>query len=128
MRLIDAGDGKAVLGFMRDHMMLEKQGHHQVNSITPRVKLERKPADALDYKILGHIENRLKLLARRMSESPDWTVDYNALEKSLYVKTPERARPYWLVTRNDGNEEWGNEALAFLGFDNNDLITGAPEL
>ena len=83
---------------------------------------------------MGHVQKRAMLLKKRRAVPEPWLIDFNPLEKTLYVlpvgkETAGAAGQtmVWLFTRLNGVEEWGEEGLRLLGMSQEDLLRGSPE-
>ena len=76
---------------------------------------------------MGHVQKRVNLLRKRRGGEVLWTIEFNPLEKSLYVLRPDEVA-VWLFTREGGVEEWGEQGLEILGMTRDELSRGAPDL
>ena len=128
MPITPEGDARQVLAALRDHLDHQETAH-LINAALPKISAERKPEDALDHNVMGHVKRRALLLQkRRAPEGRRWTIEFMALEKSLYVHMPDDSRPRWLYTRVYGYEEWGDVALGLIKCDKEELTRGGPEV
>ena len=126
MPVKSGGDAKQIQLCVQDHMSPDFS-NHKINGIVPRVSCERTPDSNLDYKVMGHVQKRVNLLRKRRGGEVLWTIEFNPLEKSLYVLRPDEPA-VWLFTREGGVEEWGEQGLTILGMTREELSRGAPDL
>ena len=142
IRITIKGDARQVAFCLRDHM--GSLDSHKLNGTVPRVGWERTPEDSLDYKVMGHVQKRAMLLKKRRATAEPSDIEFNPLEKTLYVLPMGKAATQaenalveqalqlfqtqiWLFTRLNGVEEWGEEGLKVLGMAQEDLLRGCPE-
>ena len=115
---------------MRD-LLSDDVATHKINGEVPRVGVENTPESTLDYRVMGHVKDRVEMLQKRRGppteQTPAFTIEFNPLEKTLYVvPNASPLETIWLFGRVGGQNEWGAAGLQFIKMDRNELLLGVP--